>query len=304
MDPTTAPFVPTTTDKKNQNSDLRVTPMQPTVLRMDAPDPYPHLPHDLFGMAVFDFEFLRTVSKKAENETWSSGFSILSNLLAIQFQILRRQPGGLPKLRTGEILMNTSLLQRYKFPACPLYIAFTPSQCTESGQDAKPFTVSTMSANDQRIEPGYEPPLANWYPPDLSVIVWDRHLPISVDYSHILDDNASRFPEKFRGDSFQTLKGRFILSIEHSIEKCRRRPYIPVPMLFMPSGKISNATIQLLLPLYFGEEDQSQLAVVIERLEFGYRVATILPIATAYSNARALGKLDGTWLQYGNQQNK
>lgn len=57
--------------------------------------------------------------------------------------------------------------------------------------------------------------------------------------------------------------------------------------------------IQLLLPLCLQHDDKADLALIVEKDPHAdaYHANTVLPLETAYSNARLLGRPDPTWLK-------
>jgi hypothetical protein len=56
--------------------------------------------------------------------------------------------------------------------------------------------------------------------------------------------------------------------------------------------------MSLLLPLALVDEDQIDLALVVERKQSGaYQGQTVLPLAMAYNNSRLVTRPDSDWLK-------
>ena len=154
-----------------------------------------------------------------------------------------------------------------------------------------------------------------------------------MDYEHILLENVERLPREFlleycngreleefirkspyesglsadryheelavriRADMrfYRRLIGRFRESVSVALKRVRWNYKTAIPMYF-PTRNIMS----LLLPLSLVEDDQADVALVVERLENGnYLGHTILTLQMAYNNARLVCRLESDWLRVG-----
>ena len=124
---------------------------------------------------------------------------------------------------------------------------------------------------------------------DPTLLVFDWHYPVNVQYKHILEDesNRQRLPRSVLNskNSLAILKG----SIDISIKRVMANYKQAVPQYF-------NGKIQLLLPLYF-EKEEPELALVVTRTQNGYYQGhTCLTMEMAYNNARLIARPESNWL--------
>lgn len=122
------------------------------------------------------------------------------------------------------------------------------------------------------------------------LLIFDWHYPIRIQYSHILDDenNKKRLPKIITESKIplQTLIG----CIDTSLKRVIANYKLAVPQYF-------NGKIQLLIPLYFDNEEIPELALVLSKSDDGYYLGhTCLTLEMAYNNARLIAKPESNWL--------
>lgn len=125
---------------------------------------------------------------------------------------------------------------------------------------------------------------------DPSLLVFDWHCKINVQYKHILDDeeNRSRLPDNVINYDrpLEVLKG----VIDTAVKRVMANYKLAVPHYF-------HKQIQLLIPLCFGKEDKPDLALVLSKMPGGYyQVHTCLTLEMAYMDARLIAKPESNWL--------
>ena len=125
---------------------------------------------------------------------------------------------------------------------------------------------------------------------DPSLLVFDWHCKINVQYKHILDDeeNRSRLPDNVINYDrpLEVLKG----VIDTAVKRVMANYILAVPHYF-------HKQIQLLIPLCFGKEDKPDLALVLSKMPGGYYQAhSCLTLEMAYMDARLIAKPESNWL--------
>ena len=132
------------------------------------------------------------------------------------------------------------------------------------------------------------PERANYFE-DPSLLIFDWHYPVRVQYGHILDDprNQERLPQSI-ANSKMKLK-IFTGVIDTSIKKVIANYKLAVPQYY-------NGQIQLLIPLYFEDDDKPDLALAVTKKNGYYQGHTCLTLDMAYNNARVIAKPECNWL--------
>jgi len=162
----------------------------------------------------------------------------------------------------------------------------------------------------------------------ISELIYDTSLnKPQLDWAHIILDNVARLPEEFleenkpegfmlknpssmddgekdeyfkslsnaiESDSkkFRIIKNRFSDSLVLALKKVQWNFKTAIPMYYPRNNKIS-----LLLPLSLIDDDKIDLALVVEKTKSNsYLGHTILPLSSAYSNARLIARPDSDWL--------
>lgn len=135
-----------------------------------------------------------------------------------------------------------------------------------------------------------DPPQRADYFSDPSLLLFDWHYPVRVQYGHILDDerNKNRLPKVIR-DSKIPLK-IFTGVIDTSIKKVIANYKLAVPQYY-------GGQIQLLIPLYFEDDNKPELALTVTKKDGYYQGHTCLTLDMAYNNARLIAKPESNWLR-------
>lgn len=135
-----------------------------------------------------------------------------------------------------------------------------------------------------------DPPQRADYFSDPSLLLFDWHYPVRVQYGHILDDerNKNRLPKVIR-DSKIPLK-IFTGVIDTSIKKVIANYKLAVPQYY-------GGQIQLLIPLYFEDDSKPELALTVTKKDGYYQGHTCLTLDMAYNNARLIAKPESNWLK-------
>ena len=94
----------------------------------------------------------------------------------------------------------------------------------------------------------------------------------------------------------EIIKGVLRGAIDEAVQKLRRDDSLAMPFVYIGQNDDSRLVIQWMLPLQFSNEDGVTAALVVERLDHGYRGATILTLEMAYKNARVIRTLSKPWL--------
>ena len=132
------------------------------------------------------------------------------------------------------------------------------------------------------------PPKANYFE-DPSLLLFDWHYEININYKHILKDinNFDRMPEKLKDGKniLNNLNG----SIETMKKKVSANYKLAIPQYY--EGKI-----QLLLPLCLEDDETPSLALTVTKIGNYYQGHTCLTLDMAYNNARLIAKPESNWL--------
>lgn len=127
-------------------------------------------------------------------------------------------------------------------------------------------------------------------------LLFDPELNIFPDYTHLLDERRSRFPDSWQGMDDQECAANFDQLLDRSRRRVRRNFRAAIPFYYPALRKI-----QMLLPLTFnpGTPAEETRALVVSREGAGYSVETIMPLDWAYKNARLVAKPDREdWLDF------
>ena len=253
----------------------------------------PIWPEELFDFAYLpDFNNrLAELADAAEDEDWAyhntqSNYPtpILYNYIRYTYRRLAEEH----KIALSEegqfCCFNTGLVTESQEP---IYASFEVNRV----QNAQPWFFKGWFRRGQWELTGFPelPDLAHYFD-DPSCLVLDTRKDLRVNVEHILEQNNERFPEPYRSmDSYQLqtlLKG----AIDNAKERVRRSYKTAIPQYY-------RGQVQLLLPLCLSNPRRADLALVVERHQTFYRVATCLTLDMAYNNARQLTRPDRDWLQ-------
>jgi hypothetical protein len=124
---------------------------------------------------------------------------------------------------------------------------------------------------------------------DPSLLLFDYHYPVRVQYGHILDNenNKRRLPDYIASSKMKLQL--FTGAIDVSIKKVIANYKLAVPQYY--EGKI-----QLLIPIFFEDDDKPELALAVTKKDGYYQGHTCITLEMAYNNARLIAKPDVNWL--------
>lgn len=228
---------------------------------------------------------MEELAELALPEQWEiegrGSYSILKNYLKYTYWRLRKE--GKIVENENYCLFNTGLFTAYYEP---IYVY------GESNTDNSPgwrFEGFKTEYDLGALGIGEYPERADYFS-DPSLLVFDWHCNINVQYKHILTDeeNKNRLPAEVLNSSrpIDMLKGVIDTAINRVMENYK----LAVPQYF-------NNTIQLLIPLYFSENNKPDLALVLTKMNNSYYQGhTCLTIDMAYNNARLIAKPESNWL--------
>lgn len=124
---------------------------------------------------------------------------------------------------------------------------------------------------------------------DPSDLVFNWHLPVNKNYKHILDDldTAQRLPDEIKccKRPLDMLKG----VIDTAIQRVTANYKLAVPHYYQNK-------IQLLVPLYFGDDNIPDVALVLDKKTRCYQATTCLSMEMAYMDARLIARPESNWL--------
>lgn len=250
---------------------------------------------------LLDFAFfheydrkLETLVAMAQPEPWDHSdtlarrFYILRNYLERTFEKLEEEKGIAYTATAEHACFNSGLLTVNRED---IFLFFQKN--THPTATSPFFFVDFMKESEvlvNRYFSGNLPDPADYFSqPEL--LICNPHLPLTIDYDHIIEENNGRFPEPLRGNKYalrNLLKG----AIEYTMKMVRNNYRTAVPQYF-------NGNLQLLLPLYLTDpHGPADLALVLYREEHGYVGRTCLTMKMAYQNARIIVRPDAeSWLK-------
>ena len=259
--------------------------------------------------------------------------AILLSYLKYTFVRLRREGKVCEDPERGIAAFHTGLVDhRYE----PIYALFEPNHSQNFIQKWKlsGFCIAGEDAGGKRLVAAFNPlPEPAVYFQSLHDMFYDIGAPEPImDVEHILLENVDRLPKHYlleycttdselaafirstpyeRGLSadlyhaelaarikadmryYRRLIGRFKEAVGIALKRVRWNYKTAIPMYY-PVRNIMS----LLLPLSLVDDDQADVALVVERLENGnYLGHTILTLQMAYNNARLVCRLESDWLR-------
>ncbi len=281
-------------------------------------------------------ELLETLSAAALNEKWdfeSNGAprtnSILGSYFTYTFYRLYSEGKVLEDRDKGIAAFNTGLVdETYE----AIYACFSPSNVGQPWR-FESFCKAGSKTWGKKLVATFDPlPDRAQYFERKEDLLFDGSRTLQRDVDHILLDNIDRLPEAFlaeelrgapdalevletihgcenaaaRNRAFDELreivgdnvkiKRRLINRLDDAIELAQKR----VEWNFktaVPAFYPTKNTMSLLLPLDLTENDQPDVALVVELMESGaYIGQTILTMRMAYNNARLICRPDSDWL--------
>lgn len=232
------------------------------------------------NMAFFNVnwnDYTNDLLKMAAPEEWSNDTypnnGILANYIVKTYEKLQSERNII--FSNDYALFNTGLFTKY----------YEPIYAYQSGKNISFLTDYELG----NIAVKERPERANYFEnPEL--LLFDWHCPISIQYSHILDDdkNRKRIPKEIldRKDIINTLNG----SIDTMKKRVSCNYKLAIPQYF--EGKI-----QLLLPLCLKTDDIPDIALTVTKKDGYYQGHTCLTLDMAYNNARLIAKPESNWLK-------
>lgn len=230
-------------------------------------------------MAYFNVnwnDYIYDLSELAAKEEWSSitypDKKILTNYMVHTYKKLSSEKNIV--INKEYALFNTGLFTEFYQP---IY-AYNDKNVL---QFLTSYELGNMNISER-------PPRANYFE-DPSLLLFDWHYEININYKHILKDidNLDRIPEKLKDSKniLNNLNG----SIETMKKKVSANYKLAIPQYY--EGKI-----QLLLPLCLEDDETPSLALTVTKVGNYYQGHTCLTLDMAYNNARLIAKPESNWL--------
>lgn len=223
-------------------------------------------------------DYTDKLAAKADKETWTNNTypnnGILTNYLVHTYKRLMSEKNVIRKKEYG--LFNTGLYTKYYEP---IY-AYSDSE----------YKISFLTGHElNQHNISERPPKANYFE-DPSLLLFDWHYPIDINFKHILEDerNISRLPNGFieKENKMNILIG----AVELMKQKVSSNYKLAIPQCY-------EDKIQLLLPLCLDTDDgKPDLALAVTKLDNCYQGYTCLTLDMAYNNARLIAKPESNWL--------
>ena len=218
------------------------------------------------------------LSSLAAYEEWSNTTypdkGVLVNYMAHTYKKLKKDNSIIITNEYG--LFNTGLFTKY----------YDPIYAYQQHDTNNVRFMTTYELGNKNIS--VFPERADYFQ-DPSLLIFDWHCPINVQYGHILDEvqNKQRLPEELQNNS--NLPMLINGAIDIMKKKVSANYKIAVPQYF-------DGQIQLLLPLCLINDNQPDLALTLTKKNGYYQGHTCLTLDMAYNNARLIAKPESTWL--------
>lgn len=232
-------------------------------------------------MAYFNVnwnDYIEDLIKIADKENWSNDTypnnKILTNYMVHTYKKLSSEKNVI--INNEYALFNTGLFTEFYQPIYAYQ---------DKSKNGLKFLTSYDLGNMNISE---RPPRANYFD-DPSLLLFDWHYEININYKHILKDinNIERIPEKLK-DSKNILN-----NLNGSIETMKKRVSanykLAIPQYY-------ENKIQLLLPLCLEDDTTPSLALTVTKVGNYYQGHTCLTLDMAYNNARLIAKPESNWL--------
>lgn len=230
-------------------------------------------------MAYFNInwnDYTESLTKLAQKETWSNETypdnKILTNYMVHTYKKLTSEKNIITNREYG--IFNTGLFTEFYQPIYAYHDK-------DGLQFLTAYELGNMNISDR-------PPKANYFE-DPSLLLFDWHYEINVNYKHILKDlnNLSRIPEKLKDTK------NILNNLNGSIETMKKRVSanykLAIPQYY-------ENKIQLLLPLCLEDDETPSLALTVTKVGNFYQGHTCLTLDMAYNNARLIAKPESNWL--------
>lgn len=230
-------------------------------------------------------DYTEELANKANDESWENDTypnkGILSNYLVHTYKRLNHEKQVIRNKEKDYGLFNTGLYTKYYEP---IY-AYSDNECKVSFLTGHELNQYGISERPQR---------ANYFK-DPSLLLFDWHYPIDINFKHILEDesNIKRLPKNFinKENKMNILRG----AVELMKQKVSSNYKLAIPQCY-------EDKIQLLLPLCLDTDDGNpDLALAVTKLDNCYQGYTCLTLDMAYNNARLIAKPESNWLRAQNK---
>lgn len=230
-------------------------------------------------MAYFNInwnDYTKELANTAPKENWSNETypdnKILTNYIVHTYKKLSLEKNVITNKDYG--LFNTGLFTEF-------YQAIYAYHDKNGLQFLTAYDLGNMNVPER-------PSRANYFT-DPSLLLFDWHYEININYKHILKDinNLSRIPNKLK-DSKNILN-----NLNGSIDTMKKRVSanykLAIPQYY-------ENKIQLLLPLCLEDDETPSLALTVTKVGNYYQGHTCLTLDMAYNNARLIAKPESNWL--------
>lgn len=236
------------------------------------------------------------LAKIAQTEQWdykgSSDKQILYNYLCYTYDRVKMENKVEVLEDDSAMCFNTGLLTEYGADIYAYFVKNT-SRFAKEGQKWFLYGFKQRADSEMRQFKNY-PDIADYFttPADF---IYDKTLQISIDYDHIIDDNYDRFVSVGLTDKYM-INGLLENAVKRIVEKVKRNYKLAIPQYYTDKTT-KESKIQLLLPLFLQSKDIADLALVVDKGEYGYVGKTILTLEWAYVNSRRIVRPDVDWLK-------
>lgn len=281
-------------------------------------------------------EVLENLADIALDEKWGfddedsrDPYSILRSYLTYTFFRLKMEGKVLESREQGIAAFNTGLVDKtYE----PIYACFSPATSGKPWR-FEAFCKAGSRQWGKKLASSFNPlPKRASYFQRKEDLLFDTDRPLERDADHILLDNINRLPHDFLEEELRTsdeaiealeaafsvqdngvrhvaferltdiidddfkIQRRLIHRLDDAIELAQKRVEwnfkTAVPAFYPTKNQMS-----LLLPLDLTEDENPDVALVVELMESGVYIGqTILTMRMAYNNARLICRPDSDWL--------
>lgn len=239
---------------------------------------------------------LNYLANMAQSEQWdyrgSSDKKILYNYLCYTYDRLKQENKIEILEDESAMCFNTGLLTEH---GADIYAFFVKNESDYARENQKWFLYGFKQRVDREMRAfKHYPDIADYFtePADF---IYDKKLELSIDYDHIIDDNYDRFVTVGLTDKY-VINGLLVNAVKRIIDKVKRNYKLAIPQYYTDKNT-KESKIQLLLPLFLQSKDEADLALVVDKGDYGYVGKTILTIDWAYVNSRRIVRPDVDWLK-------
>lgn len=256
-----------------------------------------NLIHDAYlGNSEVLLSKLKFLAKMAQPEQWDingqNNKSILYNYLCFTYDRLLEENKVAYSSNKDHMCFNTGLLNSHDAEIFALFDINT-SQYKKDGQNW--YLNGFKTAADSEMRCFFPlPDIADYFtnPGDF---IFDKKLPLDIDYDHIIDDNYERFLDIGLSEKY-TILALLKNAVDRITEKVKRNYKLAIPQYYTDKNS-GQSKIQLLLPLYIKQANVADLALAVDKDDHGYVGKTILTLEWAYTNSRRIVRPEVDWLK-------